>query len=65
MRRMGGPLGSVGNQLNANLKDVTSTLTPTIVFESVGIILLIAIIGSAVPAWAIARIRPAEVLRTE
>ena len=65
MRRMGGPLGSVSSQLNTNLNDVTSTLTPTIVFESVGIILLIAIIGSAVPAWAIARVRPAEVLRTE
>lgn len=58
-------VGAIGNQLNTNLKSVTSTLTPQIFAESVGIILLIAIIGSAVPAWAIARVRPAEVLRTE
>lgn len=57
--------GALGNQLGTNLKSVTSTLTPQIFAESVGIILLIAIIGSAVPAWAIARVRPAEVLRTE
>lgn len=60
-----GGLRGIGNQLGANLKDVTSTLTPVIMLESVGIILLIAIIGSAVPAWAIAQVRPAEVLRTE
>jgi putative ABC transport system permease protein len=60
-----GGLRGIGNQLGANVKDVTSTLTPTIMLESVGIILLIAIIGSAVPAWAIAHVRPAEVLRTE
>lgn len=62
--RMGG-FRALGSQLNTNLKDVTSTLTPQIFAESVGIILLIAVIGSAVPAWAIARVRPAEVLRTE
>jgi putative ABC transport system permease protein len=62
--RLAGPQ-SVGNQLGQNLKSVTSTLTPQIFAGSVGIVLLIAIIGSAVPAWAIARIRPAEVLRTE
>jgi putative ABC transport system permease protein len=60
-----GGLRGIGNQLGANAKDVTSTLTPTIMLESIGIILLIAIIGSAVPAWAIAHVRPAEVLRTE
>jgi putative ABC transport system permease protein len=62
--RLEGPR-SVGGQLNENLKSVTSTLTPQVFAGSIGIVLLIAIIGSAVPAWAIARIRPAEVLRTE
>lgn len=61
----GGNFSAIGSQLGANVKDVTSTLTPQILAESVGIIVLIAIIGSAVPAWAIARVRPAEVLRTE
>jgi putative ABC transport system permease protein len=62
--RLEGPR-SIGGQLNENLKSVTSTLTPQVFAGSIGIVLLIAIIGSAVPAWAIARIRPAEVLRTE
>lgn len=54
-----------GNQLKTNLTSVTSTLTPQTFAISGGIILLIAIVGSAIPAWAIARVRPAEVLRTE
>ena len=61
----GGPIRGIGNQLNNNIHNVTSTLTPQVVASSIGIILLIAVIGSAVPAWAIARVRPAEVLRTE
>jgi putative ABC transport system permease protein len=64
-RRSEGGLRGISDQLGTNVNDVTSTLTPTIVAESIGIILLIAIIGSAVPAWAIAHVRPAEVLRTE
>lgn len=63
--RIGGPVRSLGGQLNNNLHNVTSTLTPETFAASIGIILLIAIIGSAIPAWAIARVRPAEVLRTE
>lgn len=58
--------GSGGfGQLQTNLNNVTSTITPEIFFGSIGIILLIAGIGSAMPAYAIARVRPAEVLRTE
>jgi putative ABC transport system permease protein len=66
-RRSAGAGGfrNIGNQLNTNVRSVTSTLTPKTFASSVGIIILIAIIGSAVPAWAIARVRPAEVLRTE
>jgi len=65
---MGGFAGgfrSARAQLNANIQAVKSTLTPQTFATSIGIILLIAIVGSAVPAWAIARVRPAEVLRTE
>lgn len=50
---------------NESLRQVTSSLTPQTVIASIGITLLIAIIGSAIPAWLIARVRPAEVLRTE
>lgn len=47
------------------LESVTSTVTPATIGTGVGLTLLIAIIGSAMPAYLIARIRPAEVLRTE
>jgi putative ABC transport system permease protein len=53
------------SQLNTNLTKVQGSLTPQVFVASIGITLLIAIIGSAVPAWFISRIRPAEVLRTE
>lgn len=52
-------------QLASNIKTVSATVTPQVFLEGIGLILLIAIIGSAVPAWSIARVRPAEVLRTE
>jgi putative ABC transport system permease protein len=62
---MGGAFRGGLNQINANLTQVTSSITPQIFISAIGITLLIAIIGSAVPAWFIARVRPAEVLRTE
>lgn len=64
----GGPSGMIRggfNQINKNITQVTSSLTPQVFATAIGITLLIAIIGSAVPAWFIARISPAEVLRTE
>jgi putative ABC transport system permease protein len=75
-RSTGGAFGGTGtqfreamrggfNQISNNLTEVKANLTPAIFASAVGITLLIAIIGSAVPAWFIARIRPAEVLRTE
>lgn len=56
--------GGLG-QINQNLTQVTSSITPAVFTIAIGATLLIAIIGSAVPAWFIARISPAEVLRTE
>jgi putative ABC transport system permease protein len=53
------------NQISSNLSHVTSSLTPQVFLIAAGMILLIAIVGSAIPAWFIARISPAEVLRTE
>lgn len=61
---MGGFPGA-GQRFNQGLQQVTSTVTPEIFAGAVGITLLIAIIGSAMPAYLIARVRPAEVLRTE
>lgn len=62
---LGGSVSMVNDQLNNNLREVSSTLTPQIFLTSIGIIIAVAIVGSAAPAWLIARIRPAEVLRTE
>lgn len=59
-----GPAGFT-NQINANLTSITSSVTPQTFAIGGAIMLLIAVVGSAVPAWTIARIRPAEVLRTE
>ncbi|RWZ78688.1 MAG: ABC transporter permease [Candidatus Microsaccharimonas sossegonensis] len=53
------------SQLTTNLTQVSATLTPQILMSAIGITLLIALLGSAIPAWLTARIRPAEVLRTE
>lgn len=53
------------SQLSSNITQVTGSLTPQVFAAAVGITLIISIIGSAVPAWFIARIRPGEVLRTE
>lgn len=64
----GGPGGMMRqsfSQINTNLAQITSSLTPETFASAIGITLLIAVIGSAVPAWFIARIRPAEVLRSE
>ena len=65
----GGPGGGGFQRLvmggQQGLQAVTSTVTPATIATGIGLTLLIAVIGSAIPAWFIARIRPAEVLRTE
>lgn len=53
------------NQISKNFTQVTASLTPQIFIIATSMTLLIAVVGSAVPAWFIARIRPAEVLRSE
>jgi putative ABC transport system permease protein len=64
----GGPMRSFrgfGETANQGFRSVTSTVTPQTFVAGIGITLLIAIVGSAIPAWLIARVRPAEVLRAE
>lgn len=61
VRMMGGP----GMRLEQNVRDITSTVTPEAFALAGGSLLLIAILGSALPAYLIARVRPAEVLRSE
>ena len=67
-RGFGGPrafAASAGNQLGTNLRSVTTSVTPSVFVIGIGATLVIALIGSIVPALLVARIRPAEVLRTE
>lgn len=67
-RVAGGPAGFMRQgfgQIGTNITQVTSSVTPVIFVSAICITLLIAVVGSAVPAWFIARIRPSEVLRSE
>lgn len=67
-RPQGGPGGFVGGgfqQLQNNATQVTASLTPQIIAAALGVTILISLIGTAIPAWFTARVRPAEVLRTE
>lgn len=64
--QMGGPGGRGGfEQLQSNATQVTASLTPDIVAIALGVTVFISLIGTALPAWFTARVRPAEVLRTE
>lgn len=62
---LSGGIRRFGGTATRGLQAVTSSVTPATIAGGIGLTLLIAIIGSAIPAWLIARIRPAEVLRTE
>lgn len=66
-RPQGGPGGFEGGfqQLQTNATQVTASLTPDIIAIALGVTLVISLIGTAIPAWFTARVRPAEVLRTE
>lgn len=51
--------------LNESVKAVQASMKPEVILYGVGAALLIAIVGSAVPAYAISRVRPSEVMRAE
>ncbi|MEO5950363.1 MAG: ABC transporter permease [Candidatus Saccharimonadales bacterium] len=60
----GAGLGNVQNSQDLVGKVATSIGLP-VLLEGLGAALLIAIIGSAIPAWMTAKVRPAEVMRGE
>ena len=67
-RKSGMPRGSDGpaeRQLRQTIGDITSNASPATFAAAVGIMFLIAVLGSALPAWVVANIKPAEVLRSE
>jgi len=47
------------------VRDLTAVVDIQLILYGVGVAVLVAIIGSAIPAWIIGQVRPAEVLRNE
>lgn len=65
-RTMGrGMMREFGGQVGRSLETVTTSIGPDMLIYGIGASLLIAIVGSAVPAYFISRIRPSEVMRAE
>jgi putative ABC transport system permease protein len=58
-------LGRIGTSSLANAKNIQASVGWDILAYGVGAALAIAIVGSAVPALLISKIRPAEVMRAE
>lgn len=64
MVRFGGP-GSATNRTLQSISNVNASVGADTLAYGVGIAFIIAIVGSALPAYFISRIRPAEVMRAE
>lgn len=60
-----GGLRTLGNAAGQSLRTVQTSIGPQVLGYGVGAALVIAIVGSAVPAYFISRIRPSEVMRSE
>ncbi len=66
MRGGGGFAGFIGGGINgASLRTLHNVVGYDILLYGLGAALLIAIVGSALPAWLTAKVRPAEVMRGE
>jgi putative ABC transport system permease protein len=67
-RMMGGPGGGFSRAFGG-VRDSVSNLQAVVGFDIIlyGLLVAvaIAILGSAIPAWLIAKVRPAEVMRAE
>ena len=64
----GGPGGGPGGmfaQVGGRIGGLDVAVSPTVFLWALGIAGLLAILASVLPAWYIARVRPAEVLRNE
>lgn len=65
-RRMpGGPGQATQTSAKDLLSDVKTTAGATLLAEGLAAVVIIGILGSAIPAYTIAKIRPAEVMRGE
>ncbi len=66
--QMGAPnrmRGFAGRGLGANVRNVKASVDSSILVYGVGTAFIIAMIGSAIPALLISKVRPAEVMRAE
>jgi len=61
----GGPGGRILGGIGRNVTNVTATVGWEIILYGLGVAVLIAILGSALASFFIAKIRPAEVMRAE
>jgi putative ABC transport system permease protein len=61
VRRIGGATGTAADLV----KNVQTNVGADLLLKGLGAGVLIAILGSAIPAWLIAKVRPAEVMRGE
>jgi putative ABC transport system permease protein len=65
-RGFGGRGGAaIGGAATNALNNVRVAVTPTVFIYAVGLALVLALMASAVPAWRVSKVRPAEVLRYE
>ncbi len=63
--RIGGGLGRGFTQFGDVLSNVHATVGFSILLYGLLAAIVIAVVGTALPSWLIAKIRPAEVMRTE
>jgi len=62
--RGGGMMRMFGQGINS-IRDVQASIGWDIILYGFGAAIIIAILGSAIPAWFISKVRPAEVMRSE
>lgn len=64
-RIVGGPGAQQSTTTKDLLKDVRTDVGAAFLIDGLVVVILIAVLGSAIPAYAISKVRPAEVLRGE
>jgi putative ABC transport system permease protein len=64
-RGFGRAFGAVSNFGTRSLSTLTTTIGLDVLLYGLAAALIIAFVGSALPAWLIAKVRPAEVMRGE
>lgn len=65
MRGARGGMQAIGGAAQQNIRALQTSVNPSILGQGVLAALVIAMIGSAVPAYFISKIRPSEVMRAE